>query len=85
MPSFFQFQKEFTFDPLSNMHAFIVSASIFAWTGETKRFKSFARVSKDDLYKDFKRLKREFIQSVKVSGNFSVGYIEGCHPSLFVP
>ena len=55
---FFQFQKESTFDPLSNVHAFIVSASIFAWTGETKRFKSFARVSKDDLYKDFKRLKR---------------------------
>ena len=53
-----QFQKEFTFDLLDNMHAFIVSASIFAWTGETKRFKSFARVSKDDLYKDFKRLKR---------------------------
>ena len=55
---FFQFQKESTFDPLSNVHAFIVSASIFAWTGETKRFKSFARVSKDDLYKHFKRLKR---------------------------
>ena len=55
---FLQFQKEFTFDPLSNMHAFIVSASIFAWTSETKRSKSFARVSKDDLYKDFKRLKR---------------------------
>ena len=54
---FFQFQKESTFDPLSNVHAFIVSASIFAWTSETKRFKSFARVSKDDLYKDFKRLK----------------------------
>ena len=53
-----QFQKEFTFDLLGNMHAFIVSASIFAWTGETKRFKSFARVSKDDLSKDFKRLKR---------------------------
>ena len=53
----FQF-KEFTFDLLGNMPAFIVSASIFAWTGETKRYQSFARVSKDDLYKDFKRLKR---------------------------
>ena len=53
----FQF-KEFTFDLLGNMNAFIVSASIFAWAGETKRYKSFAMVSKDDLYKDFKRLKR---------------------------